>query len=223
MLTNFKRIYIKIILNIQQRLSLYIRDKQLLSKVPLPNFAFKRGQGSKRGSEQVNGYNIPIRSFQKGEIQVQIGCPGCSRVVSKKADICPHCGYSIKNWRRKDLIRLLSCLVAIMTVLLVLCLGLFGEPINKPLPVSKNERDDIDAFVMSQSFVEQRLIAPATAKFPYIGDAYEVTKLDSVTWLVDSYVDSQNGFGAFIRTRYVAKLMYMGNGQWKLMNIKVYK
>lgn len=154
---------------------------------------------------------------------MQIGCPGCSRVVSKKADICPHCGYSIKIWRRKNLKRLLSYSVAIMTVIIILCLGIFGEPIIKPLPVSKNKPNDIDAFVMSQSFVEQRLIAPATAKFPYIGDAYEVTKLDSVTWLVDSYVDSQNGFGAFIRTRYLAKLMYRGNDRWKLLNIKVYQ
>lgn len=76
---------------------------------------------------------------------------------------------------------------------------------------------------MSQMFDEKHLVLPTTAKFPYIGDAYEVTKLDSVTWLVDSYVDSQNGFGAFIRTRYVAKLMYMGNDRWKLLNIKVYK
>ena len=76
---------------------------------------------------------------------------------------------------------------------------------------------------MSQSFVEQRLVSPTTAKFPYIGDAYEVTKIDSVTWRIHSYVDSQNRFGAMVRTSYKAKLMYVGNEKWKLLDIKIYE
>jgi fucose permease len=159
---------------------------------------------------------------------VQIECPECSKMISDKADMCPHCGYPVKKAEKEEKKKVANeqankaCMIFILMAILLFFVALIVQIANPPSP-TKNEPNDVDAFVMSQSFVEQRLIAPTTAKFPYIGDAYEVTKLDSVTWLVDSYVDSQNGFGAFIRTRYVAKLMYMGNDRWKLLNIKVYK
>ncbi|WP_374075174.1 hypothetical protein [Bdellovibrio bacteriovorus] len=69
--------------------------------------------------------------------------------------------------------------------------------------------DTTSAFVMSQQFVEGRLKAPTTAKFPMINaKGVEVAYAGECVHIISSYVDSQNGFGAMIRTKYVAKIRY---------------
>lgn len=156
---------------------------------------------------------------------MQIECPECSKMISDKADMCPHCGYPMgkikKEAKKKEETK--SAIGWTITCFLVIVLYIaFGKPAFDT-PQKPHEPDDTEAFVMSQSFVEQRLVSPTTAKFPYIGDAYEVTKIDSVTWRIHSYVDSQNRFGAMVRTSYKAKLMYVGNEKWKLLDIKIYE
>lgn len=65
------------------------------------------------------------------------------------------------------------------------------------------------AFVMSQNFVKQRLKSPATAKFPYVNDrGVDVVPDGKCGFLVSAYVDSQNGFGAVVRSHYQASLSY---------------
>jgi hypothetical protein len=73
------------------------------------------------------------------------------------------------------------------------------------------------AYYMCQDFIEKRLIAPATAEWPSRSD---ITVLPirgkEEAYQVRGYVDSQNGFGALIRTNYVCEVSYVGNGQWHL-------
>jgi len=65
------------------------------------------------------------------------------------------------------------------------------------------------AFVMSQNFVKQRLKSPASAEFPYVSDRGVDVFPDGVCgFQVSAYVDSHNGFGAMIRSRYQAKISY---------------
>lgn len=70
-------------------------------------------------------------------------------------------------------------------------------------------RSDTTAFVMSQGFVKRQLKAPSTAAFPYItADGVKVAKFGSCQFAVIAYVDSQNSFGAKIRSRYAMKVRY---------------
>lgn len=73
-----------------------------------------------------------------------------------------------------------------------------------------NSDDKIYAYLMSQKFVERKLVAPATAKFPSF---YEVSieKIDDNTYKFNGYVDAQNSFGALLRTNYMAHLKYNCN------------
>lgn len=95
----------------------------------------------------------------------------------------------------------------------------------------KAKRDEITcrnegmAFVMSQSFVKRRLKAPASADFPSGIDRDVKTKyLGDCTHDVWAYVDSQNSFGAKIRTSYYVKLKYdTGTGNWQLLDSKFYE
>lgn len=79
--------------------------------------------------------------------------------------------------------------------------------------------DLFDGFVMSQVFVKKRLKSPRTAKFPvstldqtkYTGTCGEV--------LVRSYVDSQNSYGAMLRTHFTVVVKYHGGDKWTLVDI----
>ena len=80
----------------------------------------------------------------------------------------------------------------------------------------------INAWVMAQTFVEKRLKAPSTAKFPSINeDGVNVTPLGNNEYNVFGFVDSQNGFGAMIRTRFFCRLRDDGNGSWRLLDMQL--
>lgn len=91
------------------------------------------------------------------------------------------------------------------------------EPEQEPLP------DDIEVAVMSEQFVRDFLRAPATAGFPMAGDEQyvnvEVVNRGREVFRVTSHVDSENGFGAQIRSPYTAKLRHLGDGEWRLMSL----
>lgn len=74
--------------------------------------------------------------------------------------------------------------------------------------------DDIEAYVMCQQFVEDRLKAPATAGFPLSSEA-TITGGPS-TWTVRSHVDAENSFGAQVRTQFTCRVSYQGNDRWLL-------
>jgi hypothetical protein len=76
-------------------------------------------------------------------------------------------------------------------------------------PVCENK---VTAFVMAQEFVKRELKAPATASFPLINaDGISVLEGDGgpgkCEFTVMLYVDSQNSFGANIRTNFIVRLV----------------
>lgn len=79
-----------------------------------------------------------------------------------------------------------------------------------------------DAYINSQVYVQSQLKAPATAKFPYSGDAsaVKVTDLGGNVAEVTAYVDAQNSFGAMIRTHYTATLQWVSGSDWKVTSFK---
>ncbi|QVY64230.1 hypothetical protein [Polaribacter sp. Q13] len=71
----------------------------------------------------------------------------------------------------------------------------------------------------AQQFVEKQLKSPSTAKFPSLNKA-NVEKLNNI-YTISSYVDSQNSFGAIIRSNYVVKLKEKENGNISLIDLKI--
>ena len=84
------------------------------------------------------------------------------------------------------------------------------------------ENQRVTAFTMSQEFVKKELKSPSTAEFPanykeaceFIGDS---------TFIINSYVDSQNSFSAMMRTNYQVKVKYIGKENWSLIDLKFEK
>jgi hypothetical protein len=77
------------------------------------------------------------------------------------------------------------------------------------------------AFIISQSFVKQNLKAPSTARF---SSTYQCNDLTESKFLIVSSVDSQNSFGAMIRTSYTISLEFNGKrwedaSNWKMVSL----
>lgn len=86
--------------------------------------------------------------------------------------------------------------------------------------------DRIGAFVMAQEFVKDALKAPSTAEFPTIADdgvsSIPITLPDGrCAFDVRLYVDSQNSFGAQLRSTFHVTVAPDGDGvHWKLIKIE---
>ena len=78
------------------------------------------------------------------------------------------------------------------------------DTINTSSKQSKyNQYGDVHgAWAYMQIFVEKRLKSPKSADFPFGGGSYHTTDLGGGRYKVNSYVDSQNAFGANIRTHF---------------------
>lgn len=79
--------------------------------------------------------------------------------------------------------------------------------------------DKHGAWAYAQLFVEKELKAPKTAEFPSNGSRF-VTPLEGNRFRVESYVDSENSFGAMIRTNFIAVLERVHEG-WKLESFEM--
>ncbi|WFO15028.1 hypothetical protein M601_014210 [Cellulophaga baltica 4] len=73
----------------------------------------------------------------------------------------------------------------------------------------------------AQKFVKKSLQSPSTAKFPALFKS-SVKKLSPGYFMVSSFVDSQNTFGAMIRSNYEVKLRQTTDGKIELQDIKLY-
>jgi len=97
-----------------------------------------------------------------------------------------------------------------------------ATPLPTPTPDPALPRTDVDArlaCMMAEEFVTPNLKAPATAQFSGFEESCRAYFADGV-WTIRSYVDSQNGFGALIRTGYVAKLTYTPDDEmWHLQDL----
>lgn len=144
-----------------------------------------------------------------------IPCPECQKKISDKAPACPHCGHvdthnnggqggeieqvdkvtQVEAAEPEEKVKLpegCGCGLALFGVLMLFfltCTFIGSGP------------SEIGAYTASQYFVKQKLRAPGSADFPIYQEGM-VSKLNGGRYRVNAYVDSQNGFGAQIRSHY---------------------
>jgi len=113
-----------------------------------------------------------------------------------------------------------GCAVLILVFLFwpVLFDGCGSEP---PTAQDRAREMKTDAYLASTNFVRARLKAPATADFPYSGDA-SITEGPIGTFTVIAYVDSENSFGATLRTNWACTVSYSGGAlPWHLVSLDI--
>ena len=128
---------------------------------------------------------------------------------------CSHGGDSIENplktgaFKKQDKViqkadRKLELFVFSLIIMLIIAFAVASTYSQKTkIP------DTLDAFIISQQFVTNRLKAPSTAKFPTLAKS-SVMELGDGRFKVVSYVDSQNSFGAMMRNNYVCVVKCQG-------------
>lgn len=69
--------------------------------------------------------------------------------------------------------------------------------------------DKESAWIFAKDAVKENLKAPSTAKFPLYDESY-ITVLENGSYIVNSYVDAENSYGAKIRTEFSVKITIKG-------------
>ena len=156
--------------------------------------------------------SIPV-STHEGESAT---CSSCQSKISKKASICPHCRTKLK--------RGIGCSVFLGMILFLLIA--FAGCVSLSSSTSTSDSTSISSdnagmsYVQAKNYVKTVLKSPSSAKFPYLGEG---TKVGTGTYQVDSYVDSQNGFGAIMRSTYSITLQFTGGDPADQRNWNVMK
>lgn len=85
------------------------------------------------------------------------------------------------------------------------------------------DRSDM-AFIQCKHLVSERLKSPSTADFPFLDrDAW---RFSDQTYVIKSYVDAQNSFGAMMRNNWYCKIQFVAGddldiNNWRLLNISM--
>ena len=134
-----------------------------------------------------------------------VTCPECSQKVSDTADSCPQCGYDFKGEKKKkDTASGCGCLIVIVAVL-TLYFTCFDN--SEPSSVIPSEPSLSLAYLYAQECVTRELKSPASAEFPGMSvKEKHTTSLGNNEFQITSYVDSQNSFGAMIRSNFTCKI-----------------
>lgn len=143
------------------------------------------------------------------------GCPYCTGCVTAEKPVEKATAVTKAPFTKKQWIIVLACLVGIVAAQIysTTAMNRIEGKASKP-PAA----DPAEAYVMSQDFVRDRLKSPATAKFPIY--PLSAHPLGDNRFAIKSHVDSQNSFGALLRTRYSCTLAKLPDGRWRLENME---
>lgn len=160
-------------------------------------------------------------------------CPFCAETIKKEAVVCRFCGRELPKAAATPVYKpdpapttapteqkVSPIMAVVLLVMISICLyavfsKLGGGGSRGAKPTSGPTK--IDAALICEQFVENQLKAPSTAKFQNSYDAK--VSVSNGEYTVTSYVDSQNGFGAMIRTTYVCTVTYLGSDKWHLVDL----
>jgi hypothetical protein len=87
-------------------------------------------------------------------------------------------------------------------------------------PQEKKAHTKSDALIASIQFVKKELKAPATADFNY-GSEQSVTQVNDSVFMVNSYVDAENSFGAKLRNTYTCKIIFIGDSLMQCQDLNI--
>jgi len=107
-----------------------------------------------------------------------------------------------------------------------LAYGLFGSFFGSESEVSQGSapqqppKNRVEAFAFTNYAIEKQLKAPSTARFASITDEETIIHdLGGDKFTVTSWVDSQNSFGATMRTKYQMTVERKSDGDWTIESV----
>lgn len=147
-------------------------------------------------------------------------CKHCAMMIPKEAKVCPHCR------KKQGTSFAVGCLAVVAVVIFISIMATILS--TRGPETSKVSDDDLAerAFYKSQEYMKGYLKAPAGADFPYYNSA-SVKRVagdgKGTMYEVLSYVDSQNSFGAKIRTNYKCSIVRVhADNSWVMAELKAW-
>jgi len=151
------------------------------------------------------------------ENETKVVCPKCAEEVKAEATVCKHCGSKIKPISAEKLKKQTTSPVVKWLVILVFTGIVVSSTISAlqdpELTGSTPVKEDICqmGYLKSKRFVTEVLKSPSTANFP----SYELsaTDLGDSRCEINAYVDSQNSFGAEMRSYWTTTVKFNGGSK----------
>jgi hypothetical protein len=102
---------------------------------------------------------------------------------------------------------------------------MIGSPEAREAGASRERYGDkIGAWIIAQDFVKEQLVSPGSADFGgWLDQTADqcVTDLGQGHYVVRGWVDSQNKFGAKLRSHFTCTVEYLGHDKWRCESIDV--
>ena len=112
----------------------------------------------------------------------------------------------------------IGCLGMVLAVVLLALLLSFCDSNSGDEKAS----DEFAADVYAKEFVKDRLKSPSSAKFSSFSDN-SIKEIKTNVWEVSGWVDSDNSFGASIRSHFKVTLEYIpSRDTWTLLDINIH-
>lgn len=148
-----------------------------------------------------------------------VACPFCAEDLMMPAPVAPPTPQTVEyrapaGRRKKSSTPVWVYIAASFSVLIVAAL-ILGNSETKTGPQTG---DKTGAYLIAQEFVTDQLKAPATAKYPSSATS---VRLVGKKWHVRGYVDSQNSFGALIRSEWHCVVYTTDGTNWSLDEIVI--
>jgi len=122
----------------------------------------------------------------------------------------------------KDALVLLASLALTFGMLAVFFVAVPAPTPPEPVVVETDASYNTTAqlYDVCKRLVLTVLKAPSTAEFPSL-DRYRFVEYKDGGYGAEAFVDSQNGFGAMLRSDWDCRLMPAGPGAWRVVSLRV--
>lgn len=155
-------------------------------------------------------------------------CPFCAEQIQDAALVCRFCNRELAPQTPAPPARpiatpkdaALGCTALILGFGVIAAIYSFRDDPKPQPPRPPASGSTYGAFDVCRQFVTDRLRSPASAKFPPLSDdRVYVTPLTENRFSVRAYVDSQNGFGALLRTRFTCEVKWTEGQHYNLVDL----